>query len=100
MGEFHDAVSALVEAFSHGISIIGTQRGRRKKQQLAIDSTTRSAEESLNKSLKKNKTEVKNAYGKDLARFGPGFAAGDGKEAFFPTISHSGFELYAHMSSI
>jgi hypothetical protein len=78
MGELHDAVSALVEAFSHGISIIGTQRGQRRKQKLAIDSTTKSAEENLNRSFRRNKTEVENAYGKDLARFGPGFAAGDG----------------------
>lgn len=82
MGEFHDAVSALVEAFSHGISIIGTQRGRRKKQQLAIDLPTKTAEENLNRCLKKNKSDVKKTYEKDLARIGPGFASGDGKDKF------------------
>ena len=33
----------------------------------------------LSHSLKKNRTDVKNAYGQDLARLGPSFAAGDGK---------------------
>ena len=79
MGEFHDAVSTLLEAFAHGISIIKIQRCRRKKEHMPIDPRKKSAESHLSKSLKKNRTEVKTAYGKDLVRFGPGFAAGDGK---------------------
>jgi hypothetical protein len=79
MGEFHDAVSTLLEAFAHGISIIKIQRCRRKKEHIPIEPSKKNAESHLSKSLKKNRTEVKTAYGKDLARFGPGFAAGDGK---------------------
>jgi len=77
MGEFHDAVSTLLEAFAHGISIIKIQRCRRKKEHIPIEPSKKNAESHLSKSLKKNRTEVKTAYGKDLARFGPGFAAGD-----------------------
>jgi hypothetical protein len=68
MGEFHDAVSTLLEAFAHGITIIKRQRGRRKKEQLPIEPTKKNAETHLSKSLKKNRTDVKKAYGRDLAR--------------------------------
>jgi hypothetical protein len=78
MGEFHEAVSTLLEAFTHGISIIKIQRCRRKKEHTPIDPNKKNAESHLSKSLKKNRTDVQTAYGKDLARFGPGFAAGDG----------------------
>jgi hypothetical protein len=77
MGEFHDAVSTLLEAFSRGIDIIQSQRGRRKREQLPLQSSKKVAETHLSKSLKKNRTDVKKAYGRDLARFGPGFAVGD-----------------------
>jgi hypothetical protein len=79
MSQFNDAVSTLLRAFSDGISIIKTQRGRRKKEKLPIDSSRRAAETHLSKSLKKNRTEVKNAYERDVARFGPGFQVGDGE---------------------
>jgi ribosomal protein L13E len=79
MGEFHDAVSTLLEAFSCGIAIIKSQRGRRKREQLPLDSTKKIAETHLSKSLKKNRTDVKNAYGRDVSRYGQGFAVGDGK---------------------
>ena len=78
MGEFHNAVSVLLEAFARGIAIIKTQRGRRKKEHHQVDSPHKIAETHLSKSLKRNRTDVKNAYGRDLARFGPSFAAGDG----------------------
>jgi len=79
MGEFHDAVSTLLEAFSRGIAIIKTQRGRRKQENLPLDSTHKKAETHLSKSLKKNKVTVKGAYGRELSQVGPGFAEGDGK---------------------
>jgi len=79
MGEFHDAVSTLLEAFARGISIIKIQRGRRKKEQLPIESTKKTAETHLSKSLKKNRSEVKDAYQRDLGRYGQSFAVGDGK---------------------
>lgn len=78
MGEFHDAVSVLLEAFARGVAIIKTQRGRRKKEQRPVDPSQKIAETHLSKSLKNNRTDVKNAYGRDLARLGPEFAAGDG----------------------
>ena len=59
--------------------MIETQQARRKKERLLVDSTHKTAETRLNKSLKKNKTEVQESYRKVLARFGPGFAAGDGE---------------------
>jgi len=77
MGEFHDAVSTLLEAFAHGIAIIKRQRGRRKKDRLPIEPTKKNAEAHLSKSLKKNRTDVRKAYGRDLARYGPDFATGD-----------------------
>ncbi|KAE9379286.1 hypothetical protein N431DRAFT_540904 [Stipitochalara longipes BDJ] len=77
MGEFHDAVSTLLEAFGRGIDIIRSQRGRRRRDQLALETTKKNAETHLSKSLKKNRIDVKNAYGRDLALHGPGFAVGD-----------------------
>ncbi len=88
MGEFHDAVSTLLDAFTHGVAMIKTQRGRRKKESIAIDSTTKSAETHLSKVLEKNRADVKDAYGKDLARHGPDFAKGDGKKYFSMSIFH------------
>jgi hypothetical protein len=79
MGELQNAVSALLDAFARGIAVIKTQRVRRKKEKVPIDSTHKAAETRLSKSLKKNRADVQDAYGKDLARFGPGFAAGDGR---------------------
>ncbi|RDL40377.1 uncharacterized protein BP5553_00356 [Venustampulla echinocandica] len=74
MGEFHEAVSTLLDAFARGISIIKAQSSRREKDR---SSTRKAAETRLSKSLKKNRTDVKNTYSRDLNRFGPGFAAGD-----------------------
>ncbi len=79
MGEFHDAVSTLLEAFSRGIAMIKTQRGRRKQENLPLDSTRKKAETHLSRSLKKNKVTVKDAYGRELLQVGPGFAEGDGR---------------------
>ena len=81
MGELQNAVSALLDAFARGIAVIKTQRAQRKKEKRPIDSTHKTAETRLSKSLKKSKSEVQDAYGKDLARFGPGFAAGDGNSS-------------------
>ncbi|KAK0124517.1 hypothetical protein ONS95_009466 [Cadophora gregata] len=77
MGEFHGAVSSLLDAFARGIGIIKAQRKRRKNGHIPIDQSSKTAETQLSKSLKKSRTEVKNAYGKDLNRYGPGFAEGD-----------------------
>jgi hypothetical protein len=79
MGEFHDVVSGLLDAFARGISIIKTQRGRRKSEKIPIDPTSKSAETHLTKTLKYNRVVVEDAYGKDLVRHGPEFAKGDGK---------------------
>ncbi|KAG4435839.1 hypothetical protein IFR05_008665 [Cadophora sp. M221] len=77
MGELHGAVSSLLDAFARGIGIIKAQRKRRKSGRIPIDQSSKAAETNLSKSLKKSRTEVRNAYGKDLSRFGPGFAEGD-----------------------
>jgi hypothetical protein len=88
MGEFHEAVFALLQAFGRGVDIIKSQRGRREREQLPIEPTKKNAESHLSKSLKKNRIDVKEAYGRDLARHGPGFALGDGEtfllHAIFP----------------
>lgn len=81
MGEFHGAVSSLLDAFARGIGIIKAQRKRRKSGHIPIDQSSKTAETQLSKSLKKSRTEIKNAYGKDLNRLGPGFAEGDGKHS-------------------
>ncbi|KAF4635343.1 hypothetical protein G7Y89_g2762 [Cudoniella acicularis] len=58
MGEFHDAVSTLLDAFARGISIIKTQSQHGKDR-----SRTRiTADSQLSRSLKNNRAEVKNAY--------------------------------------
>ncbi|KAH8791468.1 hypothetical protein BGZ57DRAFT_591245 [Hyaloscypha finlandica] len=77
MGEFHEAVFALLQAWGRGVDIIKSQRGRREREQLPIEPTKKNAESHLSKSLKKNRIDVKEAYGRDLARHGPGFALGD-----------------------
>lgn len=76
MGEFHDAVSTLLEAFGRGVLLIKTQRGKRKRASIQVDPTTKNAESTLSKTLKRSKVEVKNAYGQHLARH-PGFNQGD-----------------------
>ena len=90
MGEFHDAVATLLEAFGRGIDIIKSQRTRRKREQLPFEPTKHRAETHLSKSLKKNRVDVKNAYGRDLARHGRGFANGDGEK--LPL--HAAFSIY------
>lgn len=79
MGELHDAVSALLDAFARGVSAIRTQRSRRHEEHLPIDPAQKSAETRLRRTLKKSGVDVKEAYGRDLARLGAGFASGDGE---------------------
>ncbi|TVY34644.1 hypothetical protein LSUB1_G006150 [Lachnellula subtilissima] len=86
MSEFHDAVSSLLEALEKGLSIIKAQKKRRPKDQASSKTTP---EAQLNRSLKKNHTEVKKTYSRDLARFGAGFAAGDGSRSPFIDIQDS-----------
>ncbi|KIN06073.1 hypothetical protein OIDMADRAFT_176179 [Oidiodendron maius Zn] len=85
MGELHDAVTALLDAFARGISVIRAQHSRRKEEQLPVDLVQQTAETHVRKSLKKSRADVKEAYTRDLARYGPRFAAGDG--TFSPTIT-------------
>jgi hypothetical protein len=79
MGELQNAVSAVLDAYASGIAIIKTQRLRRKREPGLVEEAHKTAETRLSKSLKKNRTDVEHAYGKDVARFGPGFTSGDGK---------------------
>lgn len=74
MGEFHDTVSTLLDAFSRGLSIIKSHKKNRSKEQCYTKSDP---QYQLSRSLKKNRRDVKNAYGRELAQFGPDFAAGD-----------------------
>lgn len=77
MGEFHDAVTTLLEAFASGIAIIKTLRKRRKEHRIPIDSTVKVAETHLSKSLKKNRADVQTVYGRNLSQAGGRFAVGD-----------------------
>ena len=86
MGELHDVVSALLDAFALGISVIRAQRSRRREEQLPVDPAQQTAETHVRKSLRKSRTDVDEAYRRDLARFGPGFASGDGE------ILHTSFQ--------
>jgi hypothetical protein len=70
MGDFYEAVSALLDAFARGVAVIRAQRSRRKKEQMSIDSAQKIAEKSLSSSLRKNRAEINQAYGRDLKRFG------------------------------
>lgn len=79
MGELHDAVTALLDAFARGISVIRDQRSRRKEERLQVDPVQQTAESHIRRSLKKSRSDVDEAYRRDVMRFGPGFAAGDGK---------------------
>jgi hypothetical protein len=78
MGELHEAVTALLDAFARGISVIRSQRSRRAEEQLPVDPVQSTAETHLRKSLRKSRSDVKEAYGRDLARYGSRFASGDG----------------------
>lgn len=78
MGELHDAVTALLDAFARGISVIRAQHLRRKEQQLPADAVQQAAETHVRKSLRKSRADIKEAYTRDRARYGPRFAAGDG----------------------
>jgi hypothetical protein len=86
MSEFHEAVSTLLEAFAKGLSIIKAQKKRRSKDHASSKTTS---EAHLSKSLKKNRVDVRNAYHRDLAQLGPGFAAGDGKASQSETFPSS-----------
>lgn len=79
MGEFNDAVTTLLEAFTNGLAIIRSIRRRRKEPLVQVDSGLKKDELRLRKSLKKSRVEVRNAYAHDLAKVGQRFSEGDGK---------------------
>jgi hypothetical protein len=87
MGELHDTVTALLDAFARGISVIRAQRSRRKEERLPVDPVKQTAETHVRKSLKKSRADVKEAYSRDLARYGPRFASGDGLFFFQQELS-------------
>jgi hypothetical protein len=76
MVEFHDAVSSLLKAFARGIATIKRKRDHQ-------DATNSVADKSLSKSLRKSRKDVKDAYSRNLGRFGPGFAIGDGESTLY-----------------
>lgn len=82
MGDFHNVVTALLDAFAQGISIIKTQRKRRKAGAPRLDSAQKAAETDLQKSFKSSQNDIASAYGRDLALHGSGFAIGDGKSFY------------------
>jgi len=84
MGEFQDAVSTLLDAFARGLAVI-----KRKKQQLPGGPAGKAEDKRLSKSLKKSKIDVRNAYERDIARFGPDFAVGDGTFNLLPKIKNT-----------
>ena len=79
MGEFSDAVSALLQAFTNGLAIIRSIRHRRKEPLVEVDSGLKKDELRLRKSLRKNRADLRNAYAHDLAKLGQSFSEGDGK---------------------
>lgn len=74
MGEFSEAVTTLLKAFSRGLSVL-----KHKKDHIPSDPTQKVTDRHLSKSLKKSRSDVKTSYSRDLKKFGPGFAHGDGK---------------------
>jgi hypothetical protein len=85
MGEFDAAVSALLDAFSSGIALIRSLRRRRKESKSDFDTAVKAEESRLNKSLKRNKADVRSVYETKLERLGRRFADGDGKP---PGLKH------------
>lgn len=79
MGEFHNVVSMLLDAFAQGLLILGTKRKRKRAERLDTDPAQKTIETHLSKSLRRGRADVKEAYGRDLGRIGPQFATGDGK---------------------
>jgi len=77
MGQFNEAVVALIEAFNRGIGIIKTHRRRRKAAKAHIGSGIEAEEERLSRSLKKGKTDIASAYARELAELGSQFTEGD-----------------------
>jgi hypothetical protein len=77
MGEFHDAVTTLLDAFTSAIGVIKVQRGKRKTARIAIDSERKEAESYLSRSLKRSRRDVKHAYERDAKALGDGFRNGD-----------------------
>ena len=77
MGEFHEAVTTLIDAFTSAISVIKVQRGKRKSARVPIDPERKEAESALSQSLKKSRRDVKHAYEKDVELLGDGFRNGD-----------------------
>ncbi|KAH8602428.1 hypothetical protein B0O99DRAFT_139426 [Bisporella sp. PMI_857] len=75
MGEFHDAVNSLLEAFSRGLTVLKCKRKQTSPQSTSV----KGLEARLGNSLKKSRSDVRKAYKEDLARIGPGFAHGDGR---------------------
>ncbi|TAQ83619.1 hypothetical protein B7494_g8055 [Chlorociboria aeruginascens] len=73
MGEFHDTVSVLLDAFARGIDIIKARRAQRKRPSRENEG----GHPDVSKALKEHRTQVKKAYSRDQARFGPRFATGD-----------------------
>lgn len=79
MGELHDTVTALLDTFASAISFVRAQASRRKKLQQPVDPAVQEAETRVRKTLRKSRSDVNEAYKRDLARYGPRFASGDGK---------------------
>lgn len=77
MGEFHDAVTTLLDAFTSAIGVIKVQRGKRKTARVAIDDERKEAESYLSRSLKRSRRDVKHAYERDAKALGDGFRNGD-----------------------
>lgn len=87
MGEFHDAVSTLLEAFTRGIAVLKRKKDRGGSNSRLTHKSTGCADEELSKALRNSRTDVRTAYTKNLAKFGSGFAAGDGEFLFSNLIS-------------
>jgi len=79
MGDFKDAVTTLLDAFSSGIAVIKSLRRRRAEHKIPVDPSVKAEETRLSKSLRKNRADVRSAYSQDFEKLGSWFAAGDVK---------------------
>ena len=60
-----------------------------KRKRSISASTDKSKDLTLKKSLKRSRSDVQTAYGREMGRVGPGFANGDGKSPLYVVLGTS-----------
>ncbi|KAI9740733.1 MAG: hypothetical protein M1818_004698 [Claussenomyces sp. TS43310] len=77
MGQFEEAVGALLEAFGHGLAVLKTHRRKEKGVKARASTNIKTEELRLKRSLEKSKAEVQSIYSLNFAKYGTHFAEGD-----------------------